>query len=68
MHGVPLIDSAGATTLRKFLETAQSRRVRVILAGLRSDPASVLEQMGVEVERVTDIDAAVAVSRSSIGK
>lgn len=68
MHGVPLIDSAGATTLRKFLETARSRRVRVILAGLRNDPASVLEQMGVEVERVTDIDAAVAVSRSSIGK
>ena len=44
---VPLIDSSGVSALRQFLERCARAGTRVILSGLREQPRSVLEQMGI---------------------
>ncbi len=44
---VPLIDSSGVSALRQFLERCARSGTRVILSGLRDQPRSVLEQMGI---------------------
>jgi sulfate permease, SulP family len=68
MQGVPLIDSTGAATLRKFLSTARLKDIRVILAGLKPGPAGVLDGMGIAAERANTFEEAVAMSaRPSAG-
>jgi sulfate permease, SulP family len=47
MEGVPLIDSTGAATLRKFLQSTHARGIRVILAATREGPAAVLDAMDI---------------------
>ena len=48
MEGVPLIDSTGAATLRKFLKSTHARGIRVILAATRPGPAQVLDAMDIQ--------------------
>ncbi len=62
MEGVPLIDSTGAATLRKFLKSTHARGIRVILAATRPGPAQVLDAMDIPAERARNFAEAVAMS------
>ncbi|HEV2562172.1 MAG TPA: SulP family inorganic anion transporter [Rhizomicrobium sp.] len=59
MEGVPLIDSTGAATLHKFLESTRGRGIRVILAATRQGPAAVLDAMDIKAERAASFAEAV---------
>ena len=63
MEGVRLIDSTGAATLRKFLESTHARGIRVILAATREGPAAVLDAMDIKAERAASFAEAVAMAR-----
>ena len=48
MRLVPLIDASGVTALRQLLKRCARGGTRVILSGLREQPHSILQQMGIE--------------------
>lgn len=64
MEGVPLIDSTGAATLRKFLQSTRARGIKVILAGTREGPAAILGGMGIRADRAATFSDAVAMAIS----
>ncbi|HWA29495.1 MAG TPA: SulP family inorganic anion transporter [Rhizomicrobium sp.] len=66
MAGVPLIDITGAATLRKFLDSTLARGTRVILAGVKEGPASVLDGMKVVARRAANFTQAVDMSREML--
>jgi SulP family sulfate permease len=63
LEDVPLIDSTGATTLRKFLDAARGRGTRIILCGLAPGPAAVLDGMAVTAPRAATFADAVETAR-----
>jgi len=60
MEGVPLIDVTGAAILRKFLDVSRGNGIRVVLAGLKPGPASVLDATGIRAERAPNFAEAIA--------
>jgi SulP family sulfate permease len=50
MRLVPLIDSSGVAALRQFLERCEHHGTRVILSGLREQPAKILAQMDLKAD------------------
>jgi sulfate permease, SulP family len=49
---VPLIDASGVTALRHLLRRCGRQGTRVILSGLRTQPRTILDQMGVRPDGV----------------
>jgi len=62
LERVPLIDSTGAATLRKFLKSTHASGIRVILAGARPGPAEILDAMDIKAERAANFAQAVAMA------
>jgi len=50
MRSVPLIDSSSVTALRQLLTRGARSGTRVILSGLREQPRSILNQMGIRAD------------------
>ena len=50
MRSVPLIDASGVTALRQLLTRCARSGTRVILSGLREQPHSILNQMGIRAD------------------
>jgi sulfate permease, SulP family len=66
MTRVPLIDTTGAAILRKFLASTEARGTRVILAGVKDGPATVLDGMKITASRAAGFPEAVEMSRSML--
>jgi sulfate permease, SulP family len=69
MRLVPLIDASGVTALRQVLRRCQHAGTRVILSGLREQPAAILAQMGIRPDGRTlqiapDFSAALLLARA----
>lgn len=64
LEGVPLIDSTGAATLVRFLNSSRAHGVRVILTGVKEGPAAVLDAMSVDGERARTVAAALDMIRN----
>ncbi len=65
MDDVPLIDTTGASILKKFLGSARARGTNVILSGVKPGPAGVLDKMQIMVPRADTFAAALAQSRTT---
>lgn len=68
MEEVPLMDSTGAGALKEFARRCEEAGTRVILCGLRAQPAEIMRRMGIAPEQhrfalAPTLDDAISIAR-----